>query len=395
MRKMKFFSVSAALFAVGMLVTSCFTSDDPVSGGGSGSGSSESPKTTVVTDIDGAKYSVKATSNLAAKYTISSSDEVINGTSATFGDIEASSVTVTVEYTGADAAEYVNAQQTAKVDFSDLTPSASLNFVFVKASDPVAQATAIGGAPVVNTDQSVTKASITVPAGVVVSGTTEDFSITAYKLAAGAEKTEDVTKGTKFDLGGYVLNCQPDGATFSSPVTLKVFVGTGLAGMTLKIKNGSETVSGTVDSEGFASFAVSHFSDWVLTFPFEVVDDPITSSDLIKSLSVNAVTGENSFSYTKKVGFDIDLLEGDAEYFQFVVDMAKSVFGDLSSSLDEEASFTVEGAGVADISVYQDKRVYKLSYEGFIFNVTRYENVAYTITINGVTKTVHSGGSGK
>jgi hypothetical protein len=393
MRKMKFFSVSAALFAVGMLVTSCWTSDDPVSPGGSGS--SESPKTTVVTDIDGAKYSVKATSNLAAKYTISSSDEVINGTSATFGDIEASSVTVTVEYTGADAAEYVNAKQTAKVDFSSETPSASLNFVFVKTSDPVSQAAAKSGTPVKNTDISVTKASIEGLEGIGDIGVTGDFSITVYKKATGAENTEDITKGKKFDLGGYVLNCQPDGAVFGTPVTLKVFVGTGLNGMTLKIKNGSETVSGTVDAEGYASFAVSHFSDWVLSFPFEVLEDPATSTDLIKSLTVNAVTGENLFSYTKKVGFDIELLEGDAELFPFVVNMAKGVFGDLASSLDEDASFTVEGAGVADISVFQDKRLYKLSYEGFVFNVTRYENVAYTITINGVTKTEHSGGSGK
>lgn len=393
---MKFFSVSAALFAVGMLVTSCWTSDDPVSPGGSGSGSS--PKTAVVTDIDGAKYSVKVASNLPATFTIdatATSEVAADNKSATFSEIEASSVKVTVTYTGADAADYVNATQTAKVDFSKETTSASLDFVFVKKSESVAQATAIGGDPVVNTDKSVTTASITVPAGTTITGTTKDFSITAYKLPASAVKTDDIKEGKTFDVGGYILNCQPSGATFSTPVTVKVYVGTGLAGMTLSIKNGDDTVSGTVGSDGYASFAVSHFSDWWLKLPLKTLSEPTSFSELIPPIqTINAVSGENKFSYTKKIGFDVDLVQGNAKAFQFICDVLQSLYGDFSSSLTEEASFTVDGAGIANISVFQNKSKVKMSdlNDMFIFNVTYYDHVEYNISVSGTT---HSGGSGK
>ena len=385
MRKIKLLGVSAALLAVGMSVTSCFSSDDPVS------------DTVVVTDIDGAKYSVVATSNVSVKYSIdavATTDLEADGKKATFSDIESSSVKVTAEYTGADAGKYVNAKQTAIVDFSSKTSSISVEFTFVEKSDPVAQAIAIGGAPVVNADQSVTVASITVPEGTTVSGSTEGFAITAYKQAAETVKTDDITVGDEFNTGGYVLSCQPDGAKFDKPVAVKVFVGEGLAGMPLTLKNGDDSVEGTVGADGYVSFGVTHFSNWILGLPIEVVDGPITSSDLIERITMNAVSGENSFSYTKKIGNDIKLIQGDSKKFQFVLDIAKGIFGNFVSTLEEQASFTAGGEGVANISVSQNKRMFTLRYNNYYeFTVTRYENVAYSISITGYKSSDnHSGG---
>lgn len=391
MRRIKLLGVSVALFAVGISITSCSKTDDPVDKGSD---------TVEVTDIKGANYSVVATSNVSVKYSIdakATSDFAADGKKATFSNIESSSVMVTAEYTGVDADKYMNAKQTATVDFSSQTSSSSVDFTFVEKSDPVAQDIAIGGAPVVNNDQSVTVASITVPEGATVTGSTEGFAITAYKKTTGIVDTNDITVGDEFNnAGGYVLNCQPDGATFDKPVALKVFVGEGLAGYPLTLKNADDSVEGTVDADGNVSFEVNHFSDWILGLPFEVVDGPITSTDLLESITMNAVAGENTFSYTKKVGNDIQLLQGDEKKFQFVVDVAKGVFGDFVSTLKEGASFTSEGEGVANITVSQNKRSFTLRYNDiFDFTVTRYENIDYEITISGSTSSGHSGGSGR
>ena len=383
MRKIKFLGVLAALFAVSISLTSCNRSDDPV-------GKDK------VTDIKTPKSSVLATSNVSAKYSIdaaATSDFAADGKKAIFRDIESSSVKITAEYTGADADQYVNAKQTATVNFSSKPYGVPIVFVFVEKSVPVAQAVAIGGAPVVNKDQAVTVASITVPEGTTVSGSTEGFAITAYKTPANI--LADIAKGDKVKAGGYVLSCQPDGAKFDKPVTLKVFVGKGLAGLPLTLESGNESVEGKVDADGTVSFKVSHFSDWILKLPLKTLSEPTSFSDLIPPIqTINAVSGENKFSYTKKIGFDVDLVQGNAKAFQFICDVLQSIYGDFNSSLTEEASFTVDGAGIANVSVFQNKSKVKMSDldDMFIFDVTHYDHVDYQIMING---TAHSGGSGK
>ena len=383
MGKIKFLGLLAALFAVSISLTSCHRSDDPV-------GKDK------VTGIKTPKSSVLATSNVSAKYSIdaaATSDFAADGKKAIFRDIESSSVKITAEYTGADADKYVNAKQTATVNFSSKPYGVPIDFVFVEKSVPVAQAVAIGGAPVVNKDQAVTVASITVPEGTKVSGSTEGFAITAYKTPANI--LADIAKGDKVKAGGYVLSCQPDGAKFDKPVTLKVFVGKGLAGLPLTLESGNESVEGKVDADGTVSFKVSHFSDWILKLPLKTLSEPTSFSDLIPPIqTINAVSGENKFSYTKKIGFDVDLVQGNAKAFQFICDVLQSIYGDFNSSLTEEASFTVDGAGIANVSVFQNKSKVKMSDldDMFIFDVTRYEGVDYQIMINGVA---HSGGSGK
>ena len=383
MGKIKFLGLLAALFAVSISLTSCNRSDDPV-------GKDK------VTDIKTPKSSVLATSNVSAKYSIdaaATSDFAADGKKAIFRDIESSSVKITAEYTGADADKYVNAKQTATVNFSSKPYGVPIDFVFVEKSVPVAQAVAIGGAPVVNKDQAVTVASITVPEGTKVSGSTEGFAITAYKTPANT--LADIAKGDKVKAGGYVLSCQPDGAKFDKPVTLKVFVGKGLAGLPLTLESGNESVEGKVDADGTVSFKVSHFSDWILKLPLKTLSEPTSFSDLIPPIqTINAVSGENKFSYTKKIGFDVDLVQGNAKAFQFICDVLQSIYGDFNSSLTEEASFTVDGAGIANVSVFQNKsKVYMSDLDDmFKFNVTYYDHVEYAISVSGTT---HSGGSGK
>lgn len=385
MKKFKFLTVAAALLAVGTLVTSCWRSDDP-----------STPAK--VTKIEGAKYSVIANSNVNATFSIDVTgvNAQANVKNAAFKDLTAKTVKVTAQYTGADAADYVNATQTSIVEFSEKTTSTALTFTFVKKSTTTktqAEAEA-NGATLTNDDNTVATATMTVEKGTTVTNdVTGDFSITVYQEEPAVVDAADLVVNKTLTANVYTINCQPDGAVFSEPVSLTVDYGTLFAGATVKLVNGSEEVTAIVGDDGMATFKVNHFSDWkVVLEPY--IEDKVTSTETLATLTINAVAGDNTFIYDRYVGVEHDLKGRSALAANVLLDL----FGvQLKTTVNEKASFTANGAGEAKVTVTQKKTVFSLNYENMVrFKGTLWEEVSYKVEMNGEVVAIgHSGGIGQ
>jgi len=383
MKNLKFLTIATALLAVGTFTTSCMRSDDPVV-------SSE------VTKVNGAKYSIIATSNVDATFSVD-----IEGVgaqagvkSASFDNLTATTVNVTAKYTGDDAANYINATQTVSVKFSDKTTTAAINFAFVKKSTNTVKASDAtdNGANITNDDKSIADATMIVSKGTTITnGVQGDFGLTAYKAPVSLSGDEAITADKDFSVKVVSLDCQPDGAVFSEKVSLFVDYGTVLAGKTVKLLNGTEEVTATVKEDGKAEFKVGHFSTWEADFAAHVSSKEI-ASETIATLTVNAVAGTNKFSYKKNVGVKHNLNGVLAVY----VNSLLGSFGiDLEGQVEETASFEATGAGVTKITVTQDKTTYTFDYNGVKFQAVHWGSVAYKVEINGeTTNGGHSGGSG-
>ena len=388
MRKTKFLSMATALCAVAVMTTSCWnTSDDPVT------------PPAEVSKIAAEQYSVIATSNVEAEFTISVPATAVKDADkkgVSFTDIANTTkkVTVTAKVSGD---EYVNKEQTATVNFSAKSPSASIDFTFVKKStdtktqQEVKNSTTDVTLTSDQTEGSEANAGMTIPAGVDISGDVdpnESFSVTAYETAPEVVSTEEVKVGETVatDEKLMVMNCTPSGAQFDKPVTLTVNVGTELAGETITIDNNGEKVTGVVKNDGTVAFDVNHFSEWDLLFA------PITSkiergsTTLTTLSSFNVVSGINEFSYTKNVGVETTAKKGLIAMF------ISKYIGGAASKLQETGSFESNGQGTATIKIEQNYTDYTFKYGAKTFTARVWGNIVTTVTIAGGQ--AHSGGSG-
>jgi len=379
MRKMKFFSVSAALFAVGMLVTSCFYSDDPVD------------NTSTSTNISGLKtgdsYTLTLKSNVKAKLTVG--NQTFEGTTHTFEGLTSTDVTAKAVITEDG---YVTKEQEAKITFDSEKNAATVVFEFMKKStNEVAQGTAIGGDPVTNDADNQTAsvpASITVPAGTTVTGnTTDPFSVTVFQPAA--EVTES-------DVKTLAVSCTPDGAKFDKDVTLKLKVGTEYAGMTVKVKDpaNDELKSYKVSADGFVTFTVNHFSIWDVYLEM-TADTKNAGSETIMDQDVTVQPGTNTFTYTKKQGY-----ETSENLPWFVAGWMNGTFGQLMTTTTLTTSFTADTEGTVHLNIIQayTDYGYKSGDNSTIYNIKAWGDVTVTVTPkngSGSSATSHSGGSGK
>lgn len=382
MKRLKLLIFATALMAVGTLATSCMSVDDPV-------------VPSQVSKVNGAKYSIVATSNVDVIFSIdvAGAADQINVKKANFKNLTAKNVKVTAKYTGANFADYVNATQTVDVNFSKGT-TAVVNFAFVKKSTTTVSQSevAANGATLVNDDKAVAAVAMELePGTTVTNGVTGPFRLSAFKSPSTLSEDEDLSlnRGVKKTL--FSMDCQPDGAQFSKNVGLTVDFGTLLAGKTVELLNGDEKVTATVGADGKATFKVGHFSEWRVEFMAYVksVEDV---TETIATVNVDAVAGTNTFSYKKNVGVEHTLTGALGDY-------ANSVLGSygvgLSDKVEETASFEATGAGAAKVTVTQKKTVYTFDYEGITFSATLWGDVSYNVEISSESKGGHSGGSGK
>ena len=388
---MKFVTMATALVAVTMSLSSCWRADDAV----------ELP--TEVTDVAPELYSVVASANAEATFTIdveATKKDALDKKSALFTEIDRENQTVKVTATLVNPAGFVESTQTATVNFSGSMRSAVIAFDFAKASTDTKTQAEVAAATedlVVTSNTTPIVADMTIPAGVEVSGNvTDPFSVTAYKSTPSIVDADDVEVGKPLTTSDeeskvMVLSCTPSGATFSEPITLKVFVGTELAGETIEVENNGEKLTGVVGIDGNVEFKVSHFSEWNMLFIPIVAKIDKGSITIANQSGVAVSRGENTYTFTKYAGVKNYSTTGLLGMF------INTMFGESETTLDDEGSFMATDSGTATIKVVQNYTDYTFRYGLFtVFSARVWGGTVSTIDIvgGGSGSNVHSGGSG-
>ena len=387
---MKFVTVATALVAVSMTLSSCWRADDAV----------ELP--TEVTEVAPEQYSVVASANAEATFTVdvqATAKPATDKKSALFTEIDNSNKTVKVTATLVNPAGFVESTQTATVNFSGSMRSAVIAFDFAKASTDIKTQAEVAAATedlVVTSNTTPIVADMTIPAGVEVSGNvTDPFSVTAYEATPSIVDADDLEVGKPLTTSEeeskvMVLDCTPSGATFSEPVTLKVFVGTELAGETIEVENNGEKLSGVVQADGNVEFKVTHFSQWNVLFIPIVAKVDKGSVTIANQAGVSVSRGENTYKFTKNAGVNYS---ATGLLGMFI----NTMFGESETTIDDEGSFMATDSGTATIKVVQNYTDYTFRYGLFtIFTARVWGGTVSTIDIvgGGSGSNVHSGGSG-
>ena len=388
MKKMKFISVAAAMFAACAMLSSCWGgSNEPVD--------PSNPKGSEVTAVSDETYSIIAASNEEVTFSIdvtASTNVAAGNKKATFSKIATTNTVVKVTATLINPAGFVTPSQVAIVKLSSATPSANISFDFAKKSTDTktqAEITASASPVTITSNLSDLAASMTIQGGTTATAA-GDFSVTAYKVTPETVPADAITVGTSIDTKVMVLDCTPNGATFDKDVTLTVYVGTELAGETVTIKNGADTETAIVSSTGYAQFTVSHFSLWDLLFAPVVRDVQRGSITLLNVVNYQVVAGVNTYNYTKNVGTKFATTAGLIGLY------ISKIFGNTEEQLLEEGSFQATEAGTATINVIQNYSDYVFGFGSKSFTVRVWDGTETTVTIAGgnSSSNSHSGGSG-
>lgn len=389
---MKFVTMATALVAVSMTLSSCWRADDAV----------ELP--TEVKDVAAEQFSVVASANAEATFTVdvqATKKDATDKKSALFTEIDNSNKTVKVTATLVNPAGFVESTQTATVNFSGSMRSAVVAFDFAKASTDIKTQAEVAAATTDVVVKSETtndiKADMTIPAGVEVTGnTTDPFSVTAYESTPSIVDADDIKVGQPLTTSDeeskvMVLDCTPSGATFSEPVTLKVFVGTELAGEEITVENNGEKLTGVVQPDGNVEFKVSHFSQWNVLFIPIVAKVEKHSVNIASMSGVSVSRGKNTYKFNKRVGVNYSAT-GLMEMF------ITAMFGEkeLAGGIEDEGSFDATDAGTATIKVDQNYTDYTFRFGTKTFTATVWGGTVSTINIvgGGSGSNAHSGGSG-
>ena len=379
MRKMKFLTIAAAIFAVSMAFTSCSSSDEPA----------DTPAS--VSDLIADDMTIVATSNAEAVFSIDATADAEQDPSnlaAKFSAVKANTVKVTAKLLNAKG--YAFSTLTATVNFSKENTNVSIAFDFPKSSTETASQADVAASATditLTSNLSEVDASMIIPAGTTITsgGSLEDFSVTASEMPATITADVNVGKvinGTKV----IALTCTPDGCTFSNDIKLSVFVGKSLAGKTLTIQNGDEKVTTTVDANGKATFEVPHFSEWYVVLDgVKVVSKVEGQITLLNTTSLSVTKGKNEFSFTKKIGVRVN----EDPLLTYLVN---KVLGENYGETEGICSFNSDKDGTIDLNIVQNYVDYTFDCQGYTYTARRYEAVTATITTSDGKK--HSGGVG-
>lgn len=388
MKQLKFVTMSAALFAAMTLMSSCFRTDDPVK----------------YADIKVAAetYSIVASSNAEVTYTIDvPATETVSSDKKeiSFTDIDTKNKIVKVTATLVNPEGYVKSTQTAEVTFSSVSSSVSIAFNFTQRSTETATPKDVENSTtdvVLNANLSDIKTTMTIPAGTVVfeGDVPGDYSITTYHPAPNLVDMSELRVGHKIRIdarnGEFTMNGTPQVAAFTNSITLTIEVGKELAGESFTVINSfGDTMTSTVDANGFVSFVVDDISSWGGVFETTVTKMEKGTVTLLDKTDVSLEAGNNTYKYTKNVGIETDLTGFLLSYF-------KSKFGNTLTTLETEGSVRSSNAyKKASIKVIQKYTDVTLSYGNVLFTVRVWGTTETTVTVDGSSASNgHSGGSG-
>lgn len=279
--------------------------------------------------------------------------------------------------------------QTVKVVFGE-NSVLSVDVNLVKASSITKTQEEAKGSSVSNDSENVrasgVNASIAVPQDVTITGSTDDFSIVAY-VPAGADRS-DLKNNDNVELSVLALNCTPDGADFTKPVTLTASI-SGAEGYDVVCKNettGKEITATTTNTS--VSAAVSHFSVWSFVLKAQVVS--VTDDEEIKTGSILLANGNNTINYTQKYGYEVVSGVSGSLITNFLVNK----FG-KAGSVKKSVNITSDKVGSADYTVKQAVKTYSFKSGTKPFTVKVYGAVTVNIDKTTSDTSGHSGGGGK
>ena len=378
MRKLKFLTMAAAMFAAGLFLTACSSSDNNVTIG----------EVTIPADC----YSIYAFSNQKATFTVDvTADETLNKDqkSAYFTGIGLSNTTVKVTATLVNGEGFVTSTQTAIVNFSDQFTCAAIGFDFEKkptVTKSQAEVAASTDPIVLSTSLSGMLIEMILPGGTTVTdGGDDPFSIAAYWHAAtifGSNGSEGQTLLNKV----IVLSTTPAG-TLSTDGTIKMNVGQELAGETLTITKGDEKVSAEVQEDGTVEFKVNSLGDWILVFDPLCIKKTV-GTEVLHTYKTKIYKGENTYDINRNVGCEF---KGNGLIAAYI----EATFGKTHSKKEETGYFDCDKSTSGVVVVSQHYIDYTFQFGKVAFDVRVWGNVFTKIDVDGnaVIKG-HSGGGG-
>ena len=362
-----------ALLAVSLLCTSCWRADNT------------SPRTETTELEIPTTYELTVTSNVEAKIEVEG-QTAKTGTNATFSDLTAKSVKVTVTATDATYSVPANKQEIT-VEFSDEKTTAAVDFTFAKESEVQVPQAAAKGNVVTNDAANASdfgKVEISVPANVTITGnTTDPFSVVAFK------STEDIVEketpeGTYMEIPTITLKCEPDGAQFSPELPIKAYIGAEAAGMEV-IVDGKGHI---IDDEGYVNVEAKHFS----LSKLRVGSTAKVVAILHQTTTTTAVVkdGTNIVRYKEKSGFEVL----NAKPTGVVLSVLKSVYGSPAKETDKTTQYTSSASGEGTYNFKQPYTDHKFVSGNRTFEVRVYQPMKISVTAPTHVEPVHSGGAG-
>lgn len=350
-------------------------------------GEYEDPSTTPVT-VNGVVYTslnkLVVRSNTAATFTLGT--ETKTGTEATF-ETNLATGTVNVTATGKRAVAL-------NFDFNGGSYlEKSVTLVTEGTSVPAATAEAAGAADVENGDTNAAEndgvtASFNV-GGNTNTGTTGDYSVTVFAPTDVDQDADDLNNGTAVKERVLSLDCQPDGAQFASPITVKV-----------NIPGSSELNVGCFDEDGVEaasaqagdqlSVTLNHFSIWDIIIKATCLS--VTTEK--KEIKVEGDASKGSLTYKFDYGFETE----DASNVLINKYLTK-LFGVAKKAVEKNITFTAVEGGTASLTVSQVVTTYTFKSSGKTFKAVVYGKVTEgNLSVEApavVVPTIrtHSGGS--
>ena len=374
MRKIKVLFSITALLAVSLLCTSCWRADN------------NSHRTETTELVIPTTYELTVTSNVEAKIEVGG-QTAKTGTIATFSDLTAKSVKVTVTATDATYSVPANKQEIT-VEFSDEKTTAVVDFTFAKESEVQVPQAVAKGSVVTNDAANASdfgKVEISVPANVTITGnTTDPFSVVAFKSTEDIVEKE-TTEGTYMEIPTITLKCEPDGAQFSPELPIKAYIGAEAAGMEI-IVDGKGHI---IDDEGYVNVEAKHFS--LSKLPMGSTAKVVAVLHYPTTINKYISTGNNTIQYKEKSGFEVL----NAKPTGIVLSVLKSVYGSPVKETVKTAKYTSNASGEGTYNFKQPYTDHKFTSGKRTFEVRVYQPMTVSVTAPVHIEPVHSGGAGQ
>lgn len=283
------------------------------------------------------------------------------------------------------------AQDAMDIDFYDrLTLAVNVQLV-KKPTNPVSQDDAKNGQVVTNDkenqDETSVTASITVPSTTVITGnTTDPFTITTFVPAETVLESTGV--GNEVEANVLVIRCTPDGAQFSEPVEVTLYINnsTGFDLSCVNEDDESETLPMFDLGNDKWLVRIPHFSDWYVYLD-AVVTESVEGAEVMEGTS-NIVAGKNTITYRSKTG----ARETSAANCALVTTFIEKKFGAFIETL-KEGEFTSDAAGTVTWRITQPYKDVTLTSNVRVFTARVYSDAVIEIINTESGQGGHSGGS--